>query len=745
MLKEFENEKSVILKIMEALAFKDKKIDTAVVCMQDMESSYVMPGMIEDEFSYDVSLSNIVYVLNGENVFSKPVSGEIATSLKINSKFSNYNPEKGITQNNISAGAFANADFINVISEGGNNLSNNNHVKYADRQDIILNTKSYMRNTINSYWLSAYRMKNYARETEEYKEENNSQYVMEGKSEFVPFIKIKKITDIAYFAKHVFASSGIKMFKPDSLFPVYENEDGFCGLRGSYVLDPWLVDFINEMQRLNFSAAEIRDCEYLIQEDYMFISGYENMFEENKFYIALKCYNNFKNNSQMLKDFDKFKKECPVFDNIKFYSEYMAASRILGRIPTGPREIKKISLNEKYKDKWDAYFGLFEYLQYVAYMQLKKSLEIAHENDVKVFFDYSVLKTKDSADVVRNPYAYSDNYGNKHSVFVNGKRHQDFTFLSSGSREIDFEPLLSEIQYWTETFGFDGINIQAVNVYDSFKDSSYSGKILLGVIADNLRSIHSDIVISSESLGENNMGLDINKMKDIYTIINVKDSEQIASENFKNKVKQMDKVWLKLSNSSQEYSFEELCLAAMESGLGDYVSFNPQDFKRDEKGLRYNILQFIEKMRQLTGNNIPDFDKKYFLTGYKEGSAANIKIASKIIYESASRLRKFTLRYNEGKEILSSVSASEIYIFPVLYNQIKDLRDTERKSVLYHAIRGDFIDLAEMILKNYGINRKTSPEVWYSLDKFKKETDSAISPEDKINITIKFFGFMQQF
>ncbi len=548
-----------------------------------------------------------------------------------------------------------------------------------------------------------------------------------------------------------------------------------------YAINELFIDWIKESEELKLPKTVIEQLkEKLSLAEQEFIDY--QLVRQIEFESAKVVYTHFLSRKKSA-EFKKFISENYFW--LKNYSSFMAATKILGRTPQSVQEIESVkNLNP---GVFETYQGLYEYMQYVAYKQLKKVIKELHKEGAKIMFDIPFFRGKSSVDVLYHSQYFDVN---KRSPYIWGQRWNDLILYNWDELAKDgYSLFINPILHWMR-FGFDGLRLDALHfayplthLGNNIEQSgNEKGDDFVSTLITQIRAINSQAIILAESFE----GIDrhIRDKYDIYTVMNV---DWFDTESLKKETKNNKKGWFQISshdsprphNNHQlvkkyninhtEESFKEFFRQVLTSGA-EFVSFVIGDQFGEEKPVKEEIQAEDGTMRSLWRYRIPlaskrnfditEFikiliditekrtDEGYFMQGFLVGKNLNLPQGKSL--EVLSRLRQvgiqnFKLLYDDGKKELpfGNINAPHLHCLLVAYQWIKFMGEKGKWALWHHSYHTDFFTKFFSILNDAGITRDNLPEVYSYVEHLQRMASATTDVDQKAKLTIQLFGFIQ--
>ncbi|MDI6642139.1 MAG: 4-alpha-glucanotransferase, partial [Elusimicrobiota bacterium] len=451
-----------------------------------------------------------------------------------------------------------------------------------------------------------------------------------------------------------------------------------------------------------------------------------------------------------------------------------------GRHPKSASEIKDV-----YKispEKWAIYPALYEYMQYVAYRQLKEAVRYVHSEGGKVMFDIPFFRGKNSVDVI-NHTEYFDEDLKSPSIWK--QTWGDLVLYNwDNLKSVGYEPLILPVQHWLK-FGFDGLRLNGIHFAYPLKhlganitqSGNEKGDDFVSRLASQIRIINPQAIVVAEAFE----GTDahIRNTYGFYTVANV---EWYNPQTLKN-VAKTGKIWLQITSHNtpriqdnkeivskykiepKEESFNDLFNAAINSGA-EFVSFTIGDQWGDNRPIKmdttdgrtlwryrmpFNVdpakqFDITELLGKIVLNSRTKTEMGYFQQGHIVGRRLkNVEadLFARNIIKNLQKIEDFILKYNEGKDTLYTINAPGLHSVLVAYQYMKFVGEKGKWSLMHHSYNNDFFNKVYSILNNSGLTEETFPEVWSYIKKLNRQAQAVTDAETKANINIQLFGFIQ--
>ncbi|MEM2174551.1 MAG: 4-alpha-glucanotransferase, partial [Candidatus Micrarchaeia archaeon] len=497
---------------------------------------------------------------------------------------------------------------------------------------------------------------------------------------------------------------------------------------------------------------------------------------EVEFEVAKQVYEIFLSKKE--KDFEEFCVQNSFW--LENYARFMATYRLNGQYPT---EIEQIEKAEKENPGvFETYVSLYKYMQYVAYMQLKETIEQIHMEGGRLIFDLPFFRAKNSCEVLFYPEYFDIS---KRSPYIWGQHWKDLILYNWDKlAEEEYNFLTSPIQHWLRV-GFDGVRLDALHFsyplthlgHNIVQSGNEKGDDFVSKVVTSIRSVNPRAIIVAEAFE----GVDVHlrRMYAIHTIACVDWYSEKDLNNISN-----NKIWLQISSHDSpriqdnntlvekygveynEESFKTFFNKVLASGA-EYVSFTIGDQWGESKRVkeevngetlwRYRIpliagrtFDITEFIGFITRNAMAKTEDGYFADGYVMGRS--IEIEPQKAKDMLERLRtvslqNFRLLYDYGKKELrdGNINAPHLHSLLVAYRWIKFMGQDGTWSLWHHSSQSDFFTKVYEILEQAGINEKDYPEIYSYLKQLNRKASAATSVLEKANINVQLFGFVQGF
>ncbi|MCB4791059.1 MAG: 4-alpha-glucanotransferase [Elusimicrobia bacterium] len=730
----------------------------AVVSMRGVLSVFTQPQAIADSFINDEELNSLVFTFNtdslkDENEVSKLVLSSIK-KINLNENLLNYSI--------ISSGAVDLRKIALVTSDISASLNQAGAMPgidyYPEFQDMVYEpasgiapddaeaAKSYLKELL----YPAYKTKNCV--SQKTRKNNRRFGSSTNRVQIAPVVSINNIGDIRKLCDKL-SPDGINTLLLQPVFPVFKAADSsVCGSMSSFCVDPFLVDLVEEAGRLRskkaaFSSVDIESFYSIIKdEEEQSAENEKTTIGQNRFYVALRCYNEFLKNKEEQKKFAKFKDDNEkLWPEIEKGAKYFSAVRILGAYPQDAKMID--DLVKIAPDKWILYPKIYEYLQYVAYRQLRESIDYAHKKGMGIIMNYPILKARNSSDMIYHPDYFCDKERDTVSPNIGGKVENGLVLGNwRNMQKSGYGPVVTELKYWLENFGFEGVWISGINAYESIKDSDFSYNLLLSRLTDAVRSSKPEATIIVEPFKGYSVDYNSGQSKSIYSFLSISDPGQLTQDRIKKELEKMGNAWLRIDLTSGDTgeTFMKTLSEAIRSGCSEYISFElSSQFDKAESISGANLSELIASLKDIIVSKKPDTQKSYFNEGYMYGSNLDIGDRKALINAELNGFETMELTYSGGKNKLASLGAPGLHLLLAAYRCINNSKENGTDAFLNHAGKCEFFSITYRILKKAGLTESVVPEIWFYLKKLQKHADTVSDPKEKVNVNIQLFGFIQ--
>ncbi|MCX5778643.1 MAG: hypothetical protein NTU66_05440 [Elusimicrobia bacterium] len=725
-----------------------KDFSVAVVQMNGADSIFASPRAVDDGYTSDMELNKIVYSLNlynGDVVTAKAMDRKTAERVGVPANLLEYFAGD---VDRIKAGLVT-ADVSSFVSDSEGS-SMKFYLLYPEWNGTVYECSSLSmadspvamaKRYIEEMWMPAQPLKIAVPAPER---TGVSSRQAQAASRLAPVVKLHSLTDLGRIAAR------IKMETPDVNTILLEPfslritaEDHLYGTISGYCVDPGLVDWNTEIARLGLAGNARADLSRVLESAEPSQNIGEMAQELNRFYVALQCYQALMKNVQFKNEFEQFVNNPEYGRESVNAARYLMAYRIMGMPPASAQEITGIANDPRNQQKWQLYVSVFAYMFFVARNQLRAEVAAAHQKNINVLFDYSVLTARNSADVVYHESFFSENNDKiLISPVVDGKMRGEFV-LNNGrlDPENGYAPTSAALQYWMREFGFDGVKISGISAYESVRDAYNSPTVFFARLAGAARGVKHDAILVVEPFMDQRHGHNSSGLVDAYTLIDVTDRNQLNRQRMSDEIGRRGKIWLRVLPSNKHVSdaYVDMCKQAREASLSDYVSFPLEQ----EEGEYTDIIGFL---RSIIGDAVmgsePVNEKGYFDQGYAQCGALRIP-ASALTALQTRPVEEFTLRSQIGTDTLMDLRVPGLAVLGVAYQFLKSAGDPGKRSLVHHSRNDDFFIKAFDVLARAGVTEKTAPEIWAYLNSLHSRALASPDDEMKVNRTIELFGFMQ--
>ncbi|MCS7151841.1 MAG: 4-alpha-glucanotransferase [Endomicrobia bacterium] len=538
-----------------------------------------------------------------------------------------------------------------------------------------------------------------------------------------------------------------------------------------YAINELYIDWVKEAQRIGLPKKIISEIKTKLEAVESEVINYE-VLRDVEFEVAKVVYKHFLDRRD--RKFESFKQKNSFWlDN---YSRFMAAYKIVGRYPTSVDEINEIAT--KNPGIFDTYKSLYEYMQYVAYTQLNETIRYLHQQGCKLMFDFPFFRGKDGCDVV-----FNRRYFYNRSPYIWGQHWTDLVLYNWDELAADrYRLLTNPLIHWLK-FGFDGVRLDALHFayplphlgHNIVQSGNERGDDFVSEVITRIRSVRPDAIIVAEAF-EGKDGY-LREKYGIYTIANVDWFNEQDLKNIRS-----DKVWLQITSHDSpriqdnpgithkynveynETSFKNFFNKVLTSGV-EYVSFvigdqwgekTPVKEVVDGRSLwRYRIslpaersFDISEFIKTVISQTTSKTTQGYFMKGYVVGQ--NIEIDANKATQILTMLRNvsmehFKLMYDEGRKELpfGDINAPHLHSLLVSYQWMMFVGEQGKWSLLHHSYHNDFFRKLYDILNKAGITQESFPEIYTYIKQLNRLASAAVSVEEKANINIQLFGFIQ--
>jgi hypothetical protein len=349
--------------------------------------------------------------------------------------------------------------------------------------------------------------------------------------------------------------------------------DAVYGSLSPLCLDTRLIDWQQEMARLALPEYERRGCSALLDAR---TKGDED--EHNRFQVAARCYHAAQANAAERSELDRFLRTAHGRE-IEATAQYLAVAQLMGRPPAGLQEISTLANDPRQGEKQRLYTGVYDYMQRVAYRQLKGGVEQAHRSGVRIGFDFPAVAARQSPAVLYHAACFAD--GTPHA---GGMQRPDLALLS-GIRSGD-DPWAAALAFLVDEFEFDGTVISGLTAYEGPQGGGASSRSVLSRLVFAARSVRPDILIVAEPFADTEAA----RYLDIYTAAGIATVGQLNA--LTGRAPEAGKLWPRVVPGEDRLSpaYTDLCRAVVRTGLSDYISFPLQD----GTGRYFDIMSFIQ-------------------------------------------------------------------------------------------------------------------------------------------------------
>lgn len=466
---------------------------------------------------------------------------------------------------------------------------------------------------------------------------------------------------------------------------------------------------------------------------------------ENQFYAGLSLYQEFIKNPRALRAFERFKKGTPDWNLFADYARFLAAARLLGRLPVTSEELRQNGAAET-KAQWILYPQVYEYLQYVAMLQLREAVRACHKLNVKVLGSYTPISLKASVDVLCHPDRYRDGQGHLIPPVIDGTVRNDIALHNWHRLEdASFAPVNNALKHWM-SFGFDGMRFSGLRAYDGITEAGFSADKLFAELAATARSIHPDATLAVEPYGGKNSSRMIFAERGVYTTVSIPRRAIVQADDIRFVAGQHANVWFSSQADilQKPEIFEELVLASAGSGVPAYCSFslNAAHLSRDPRvsfGLSDVLRSLQYKVATVKASSTD--------TAFVEGAA--LARRRRLSPEAGTRLHAgagvsatSVIKEGPASHSISLVSAPRLHVFIEEYRQ---LRAPSMKNSLLHKAQGEHVfERLYTQLNAMGLTDALVPEIWLDVRQLHRRSRAAVSVEDKSIILLQLYGYISQ-
>ncbi len=702
-LKELREGKREFRQSLESAGFNAQALEPFVVLMNNIETAYACPRILKDEYSNDKFLNSLVYPFFTDTFAAgvTPVSDELKNDL--NPELTKYSVvNEGNNSLDMMKVALLSADNVLVISDSDNPDPDSGvypefkgAINSIGRNNYDGNTGAVLNNYIYDLWQEEY----FQKMSLEFDLLNDRNYAdMKDASLLAPAVTINTFSDIPEIAERL-SKAGINTMILDPCFPAKQVDSQLYSSFSSYGFDLSRIDWAQEADRLGMGTAEAGRIKNILPNERPEGSKDADGLFENQFYAGIELYQMLARDKSSQKKFQAFERHAPWWNEIRDYSRYLAYQRITDQKLSSRATLEywESHIDDAAKIKYDNYRAVYEYMNYVAYLQLKAAVGTVHKKieGMKVLMDYTVLAGRDSCDVVFHPEHFKDNAGNLVSPFVNGQVRTETVLNNWHAMEsLKFKPFKDNLEFWFKGFGFDGGRLSGMDAYSTVKETGFTPDILLSELADTIRGINHSALIIVEPYTGYTASAHVRRAKNIYATLNVSSENDISPQIVSNEAGNKGRLWVRLTGDISQNQIQNLLVDSLNkmggSGVDSYVSFRvrSEDIINVSVPGKFNLISFMESLKASIMGPSSYNEARAFADGYSRGCAMPLKESeASALVDNGWQLSK-ALEYQVSKKGVFS----EIYLAlnrigltekdaPALWNDIKSM---QRRANSYH-------------------------------------------------------------
>ena len=313
--------------------FIAENIDTSYIVSFDDSGLFSVPELIKDDFLTDNYLQNIKHINIVTNTNSTNVSLNDINNLNLSSLIDKYE---------ISDEGKINLSLLFKL------VSNYNYsFEDSDFSLFLKNPKQYAQEILKN--------------------------IFDTKTAMKDFSNINTVTeiDINKFSLEQFEYL-LKNFKPESI--VIRN----IFYNGTELFKISSLDISSEIDRLNNS--DLNKFKNLLDDN--------DVLNNGKIFVLNNLLQYIKSND---KEYDKFKQFCDNILSSKKELEFLTTTMITDNQTITEQDIE--ILKSENINKWNYYYELNEYIQYIAYIHFQQIMELSQKSNTKITFGLDISQT----------------------------------------------------------------------------------------------------------------------------------------------------------------------------------------------------------------------------------------------------------------------------------------------------------------------------------------------------------------
>ncbi|MDD3053975.1 MAG: hypothetical protein PHG84_06230 [Endomicrobiaceae bacterium] len=376
--------------IMEDSSFIMQKIEPSVIISFDDFGIFATPQLVSDSFVKDENLQSIQHLnMNISDNTSTDIPIELIKQLHLSNMVNEYN----VTEDN--------KVHLSILSSLISNY--NFSFKELDIASLLNKPKQYAENMMNMVFNSS---------------SPNDVSNSINNIGILPTISLKKFSDIKKYCELFSGTMLDKIIIQNILF--YDNSINIYNL-----LNFTLIDIASEINRLNNpqfnKLKELLDVKESINKE----------MSTNEIFVLNNLLNYLKSNEKEKIKFQQFiNNQSTAFSQELEYLTAIQINKNLQNVSNQDIEI----LKKQNADKWNFYYSLNEYMQYIAYIQYNNMQQYLASHQIRMIVAYDLLKHKDNMElilqeltVLKNKYNVNGFYIN--NLFVHKYQEQVMKFL----------------------------------------------------------------------------------------------------------------------------------------------------------------------------------------------------------------------------------------------------------------------------------------------------------------------------
>jgi hypothetical protein len=369
-VKELKDGKEEFKAALLRAGFSAVALEPAVLLLNDIGASYAAPRLLKDDYTYDPYLNSLVYPFIAYSLEPHIVPFSGAVKRSINPALSRYCatlPEKNDID--MLRAALLSVDTVLAVSGGerlvvgeeapGLHAAVNTITVERFKNDLRLILQQYILNLCRSAYIQKSPI------TQATPAERIPAAVLDS-SLLAPIIPVRTFSEIPEMANRLW-EAGVKTMVLDRC----TGDNHFLGLSR--------IDWITEAKRLKLDTGEINKIRTMLPDEDDELSDIDGLLE-NQFYIGFVVHNAMANNKEMRTQFNFFSRQAPWWPQIKEHARVLAFKRMNGEAPDNMTELVswETKMNGDRLVKYKIYTSIYEYINYVAYLQLKGSISAVH-------------------------------------------------------------------------------------------------------------------------------------------------------------------------------------------------------------------------------------------------------------------------------------------------------------------------------------------------------------------------------